>query len=266
MEERNGRFRKKRSNFSIISNEIIRDPELSLKAKGLYTLIQSYITIEGFTLYKWFLQSKCSEGKKAFNSAWNELKESGYLVQYRMQEPETRKFYWEYELLDEKEAMTPKGDYGYNEPLPQKGYNGLGSISVKDDMENGVDSNNTESNKTYENNIESIISCEDVMEQIGFSDFSFFEQWQAKEIAMLISDVYNLPDDNFVRIMGQDIRAETVKDRFRSLNHYHIQYVFESLRNTKTEVLNMRSYLLTALYNAPTTLESRYQNQISAGL
>jgi hypothetical protein len=46
----NGSFRKKKTYFSQVSNEALRDNTLSLKAKGLYALIQSYITIENFTL------------------------------------------------------------------------------------------------------------------------------------------------------------------------------------------------------------------------
>lgn len=49
-----GKFRKKRVNFSMVSNEILRDNSISLKAKGLYSLIQSYVTLENFTLYKGF--------------------------------------------------------------------------------------------------------------------------------------------------------------------------------------------------------------------
>lgn len=72
-----GKFRKKKVNFSMISNEIIRDDTVSLKSKGLYALIQSYITLEDFSLYKGFLLSKCKEGKKAFDAAWKELKDAG---------------------------------------------------------------------------------------------------------------------------------------------------------------------------------------------
>lgn len=95
-----GKFRKKRTNFSMVSNDIIRNDNVSLKAKGLYALIQSYITLENFTLYKGFLQSKCIEGERAFDSAWRELKEKGYLVQYKLKD-ENNKYYYEYELLDE---------------------------------------------------------------------------------------------------------------------------------------------------------------------
>ena len=84
-----GKFRKKKSNFSMISNEIIRDDTVSLKAKGLYALIQSYITLEDFSLYKGFLLSKCKEGKKAFDAAWKELKDAG-LIQGEIETPKVK--------------------------------------------------------------------------------------------------------------------------------------------------------------------------------
>lgn len=113
-----GKFRKKKVNFSMISNEIIRDDTVSLKAKGLYALIQSYITLEDFSLYKGFLLSKCKEGKKAFDAAWKELKDAGYLIQYQMQDQETKQFYWEYDLVDSVEEK----------PHPQKGTMARGMI------------------------------------------------------------------------------------------------------------------------------------------
>lgn len=100
-----GRFRTKKVYFSQVSNHALRDTTLSLKAKGLYSLIQSYITIEGFTLYKSFLQKQCKDGRDSFNSSWNELKKSGYLIQYKMRD-ENNKFKYEYELLDVPEDNT----------------------------------------------------------------------------------------------------------------------------------------------------------------
>ena len=40
MENTGGRFRKKRTNFSMISNDIVRDDTISLKAKVLYIFIK----------------------------------------------------------------------------------------------------------------------------------------------------------------------------------------------------------------------------------
>ena len=98
---KSGQFRKKVS-FAMVSNNALRDQELSLKAKGLYSLIQSYITIPDFILYKNFLRKQCLEGDSAFNTAWKELKEQGYLIQYKLQDKVTKQFYYEYELLDIK--------------------------------------------------------------------------------------------------------------------------------------------------------------------
>ncbi len=113
--KKNGRFRKKKVFFTQVSNNALRDNELSLKAKGLYSLIQSYITMENFTLYKGYLKSQCKEGEKAFESTWKELKDAGYLIQYRLQDDtldENNKkkmtFYYEYELLDNKNIELAK--------------------------------------------------------------------------------------------------------------------------------------------------------------
>lgn len=74
---------KQRSNFSMVGNTILRDDRMSLKAKGLYALIQSYITTPNFTLYKGFLENKCKEGKKAFDAGWKELKNQVILFNTR---------------------------------------------------------------------------------------------------------------------------------------------------------------------------------------
>ena len=95
----NGSFRKKAS-FTIAGNTLVRDAKVSLKSKGLYLLIQSYITFDapGFYLTKERLQGYCTEGEKAFNSAWCELKDKGYLKVHLT--PRTSGYHSEYELLD----------------------------------------------------------------------------------------------------------------------------------------------------------------------
>lgn len=62
----------------------------------------------------------------------------------------------------------------------------------------------------------------------------------------------------FYRIGGQDFPLEVVKSRLLKLNSEHISYVVSSLKSNTTKVRNIRAYLLTALYNAPTTISSYY--------
>ena len=61
-----------------------------------------------------------------------------------------------------------------------------------------------------------------------------------------------------VRIGGEVLPAEAVRQRFRQLDSEHIRYVAEALRQTTTKIHNIRAYLLTALYNAPVTMGPYY--------
>lgn len=102
-----GSFRAKKNPFTQVSNSALRDNRLSLKAKGLYSLIQSYVSIPDFTLYKGHLMSICKEKEKAFDSAWKELKVNGYLKQYRIPKGKNDAFVYEYDLLDVADLTTP---------------------------------------------------------------------------------------------------------------------------------------------------------------
>ena len=103
--ETSGIFKKKRYNFAMVCNTALQDNKLSLKAKGLYSLIQSLITLDR-DIYKWQIKKYCSEGNKAFENAWKELKENGYLKVYRMPIGKNNAFCYEYELLDIPDTAT----------------------------------------------------------------------------------------------------------------------------------------------------------------
>lgn len=93
-----GFFRSKKG-FTVIQNEITRDTGISLKAKGLYLIIQAYITMPDKKWAKEDFRNLTKEGRKAFDSAWKELKDNGYLKVHFM--PDNGKWRVEYELLDE---------------------------------------------------------------------------------------------------------------------------------------------------------------------
>ncbi len=105
---KNNEFRKK-MNFTQVTNFCARNKELSLKSKGLYLTIQSYITLENFELRKSHLMSMSTDKTKSFDSAWKELKEKGFLKQYRY--PNINKkgtFSYVYDLLDKPDLTTPE--------------------------------------------------------------------------------------------------------------------------------------------------------------
>ncbi len=93
-----GFFRSKKG-FTVVQNEITKDASISLKAKGLYLVIQAYITMPDKKWTKDDFLNLTKEGRKAFDSAWKELKDFGYLKVHFM--PDNGKWRAEYELLDE---------------------------------------------------------------------------------------------------------------------------------------------------------------------
>ena len=93
-----GFFRSKKG-FTVVQNEITRDTNISLKAKGLYLVIQAYISMPDKKWTKEDFRNLTKEGKKAFDSAWKELKDFGYLKVHFM--PDNGVWRAEYELLDE---------------------------------------------------------------------------------------------------------------------------------------------------------------------
>lgn len=112
-----GVFRKK-NGFTAVGNSIARDKVLSLKAKGLFLLIQSYINIPDSTWKKSDFQRMAIEGNKAFESAWKELKENGYLKSHiRTNGKNGCQFSTEYELLDEPQLGAHTFYYNANGEL-----------------------------------------------------------------------------------------------------------------------------------------------------
>ena len=102
MENKNvtGYFRVKDS-FTQVTNHITRDNTISLKAKGLYLVIQANITNPNREYSKEDFFAMTSEGEKAFESAWKELKDKGYLKVHNF--PNGGSFRIEFDLLDRPE-------------------------------------------------------------------------------------------------------------------------------------------------------------------
>ena len=47
------------------------------------------------------------------------------------------------------------------------------------------------------------------------------------------------------------------------LNADHIRFVLKCLAENSSPIRNMKQYLLASLYNAPTTMQLTYQNQMN---
>ena len=82
-----------------------------------------------------------------------------------------------------------------------------------------------------------------------------------KELYQLICDVVCVPRKT-IRIGGCNIFYEIAKSQFLKLNRSHLEYVMEQLEENTSKIINIKSYLLTALYNAPLTIHSYFRQKV----
>lgn len=73
------------------------------------------------------------------------------------------------------------------------------------------------------------------------------EQMLRKVIDRLITDVMTT-DEKYLRVCGNYMNSDMVKEQFSQLGELHIEYVISTMRIFNRTVHNMKSYLLTALY------------------
>ncbi|MGN0669354.1 MAG: DUF6017 domain-containing protein [Oscillospiraceae bacterium] len=96
-----------------------------------------------------------------------------------------------------------------------------------------------------------------IHETIGYDCFNDKCKYQIDELVEIMLDVV-CSTKSTVRVNGENVPQEVVKSRFLKLGPEHIDYVLTSLKKNTTDVRNIRAYLITALYNSPTTIDSYY--------
>jgi hypothetical protein len=133
--------------------------------------------------------------------------------------------------------------------------------------------NNTDINNNYISNTNLSISRYDadateqrIKEQLEYDILiTKIGKDTAGEIVMLITDVICGTSET-VRIGKSEFPREVVRSRFFKLNCEHIEYVVDCMKENTTDVRNIRSYLLTALYNAPATIDNHYRAKVNHDL
>lgn len=73
---------------------------------------------------------------------------------------------------------------------------------------------------------------------------------------MLEVELTNAPQ---MQIAGSSFPTELVWRRFSQLRQDHIEYVLECMERNTTPVRNVKKYLLAALFNATSTIDSYYE-------
>ena len=151
---------------------------------------------------------------------------------------------------------------------------------------NNTDINKTENNETESGNILSNLIYpekektideieqrntyrEIIRENISYECFQNdtpHAREEVDELVELMVEVMVMPDQGKIRIAGEDKLVSLVKSQFMKLTHAHIEYVCLCLNKNTTKVGNIKSYLLTALYNSILTINHYYQAEVNHDL
>lgn len=125
---------------------------------------------------------------------------------------------------------------------------------------NYIDNNNTDFSYTYPSiHQQEYGACmEKLKDQVDFPLLAeSYPNDDPESILELICDVLCSASPT-IRIGRESLPIGKVHDRFKRLRFEHVAYVLDSLRETTTRIINIKAYLLRALYDAPLTMGHFY--------
>lgn len=274
----------KTRDYTIMSNHHLRDTELSLKAKGLLSMMLSLPEEWNYTTRG--LAAICKEGTDCIGSALKELEKTGYIVRNRLRDSKGKIVDVEYVIYETPRKPNPACPHegppdtdcpGTENPdmdnpglekQPQLNKDTSSNYQQKKDLSITDESNPILSNpptpmgsRTGKDGMESRgIYRQIILENIDYEILAADPQVdceQLDEITEIILDTV-CTSQKTIRISSDDFPAEVVKSRFLKLNASHIQYVMSCMKENTTRIRNIKKYLQSALYNATFTIGSYY--------
>lgn len=261
----------KTQNYTIMSNHHLRNKALSLKAKGLLSLMLSLPEDWDYTTRG--LASICKEGVDSVCATVRELEAAGYIIRRRVRDKNGQMRGMEYTVLEEPQPPQPEPEQA--EPSCAKPEQ-VKPKREKPVQENPAQLNTKEIKKEETNNVSNPIRAADEREQYRalirenieydiLAKNNPADRIRLDELVELMLDTV-CSNRSSIRIAGDEFPAEVVKSRFLKLEAQHIQYVLDSLKDNPPHIRNIKKYLLAALYNAPLTIENYYAAQINHDL
>ena len=282
----------KTRDYTVMSNHHLRDKSLSLKAKGLLSLMLSLPEEWDYTTKG--LARICKDGVDSICAGVRELEEHGYVIRQRVRNPNGQLGAIEYTILEQPRPPEPKPEKPEREnPVldnPEQALPVLGEPEQENPAQLNTNRSSKEKSKKDLSSTEGsnpILSSpqtprgsdrkgrdrmreresyrELILENIEYDCLIQNHRLDRDRLDELVELMVDTVCSNreMIRIAGDDYPAEVVKSRFLKLNSSHIEYVLDRMRENTTYVRNIKKYLLAALYNAPATIDSYYTSLVS---
>ena len=276
--------------YTVMSNYHLKDKNLTLKSKGLLSMILSLPDEWNYTTRG--LAAICKEGVDAIGSALKELETAGYIVRRQLRGANGRITDTEYIIYEQPH---PKEDAAPDTPPPDTDspdtenpdvvFPDMGTPYLEMPAELNTKESNTQKSSTHGSSTDSIPFREDAAgsppeaKRREATPMSEIESYRALileniEYEFLKREYGPYSDDldeiveimvetvcarrKYTRVAGSDFPHEVVKSRLLKLNCEHIRFVMDCMKQNTTKIRNIKQYLLAALFNAPTTIGNYY--------
>ena len=273
--------------YTVMSNHHLRNEKLSLKAKGLLSMMLSLPEDWNYTTRG--LAKICKEGVDAIGGALRELETAGYIVRHQLRDRQGRISDTEYVIYEQpqpKKPDMPQPDMG----SPDTENPDMDKPDTEKPAELNIEKSNTQTSITNGSITDSIPFREKTAvrppERKGRDAMSVSEIESYRELILenieydylkQRAGLYQDELDEIVelmvetvcakrkttRIAGADFPHEVVRSRFLKLDSSHIEFVMDCLHKNTTQVRNIKQYLLTVLFNAPSTMSNSYTAQVN---
>ena len=262
----------KNRNYTVMSNVHLRDQNLSLKAKGLLSLLLSlpddwHYSIRG-------LAKISKESPDGISSGLKELEAAGYLTRRQLRGERGRMGETEYTIYEEPRAPCQDSPCTEN-PVTVKPDTASpcteSPVQINTEKTN-TDRSNTNKNKYPFHSYQE--AAQETADEMG-KEREAYRDLIRENISYdaLITDGLRKEDiDEIVEILvdtvcstkpflvvgGDKKPAQVVKSQLLKLDCEHIRFVLACMKENTTKIRNIRQYLLTTLYNAPVTISNYY--------
>ena len=256
--------------YTVMSNHHLKNQKLSLKAKGLLSMMLSFP--DEWNYSERGLAAICKEGVDAIHSAIKELENARYMERHQLRGPGGRIVDTEYVIFEKpRELNMPPPDP--EDPHPDSSETAEPGMVIP--VESSTQKSSTQQTSTQELKIQSFTphhndSGEDrltdgseqlmeIREQIEYKSLrEQFRKEQLDELVELMLEV-QMNQGKMIRF-GQNNEYPTsyVQGRFAKIGREHIEKVLDGVNENTTAVKNTRSYLMSALFNSVSTLDNHY--------
>ena len=258
--------------YTVMSNHHLRDKALSLKSKGLLSMMLSLPEDWNYTTRG--LAKICKEGVDAIGGALRELESAGYIVRHQMRDRQGRICDTEYVIYEQpqpKAPDTPQPDTA--SPDTENPY--LDDPDTEKPAELNIEKSKTQKQTTDVSSTDSIpfrefaaarpperkgrdaMSAEEmqsyrelILENIEYDhlcrEFETYREDLDEIVELIVETV--CARRKTTRIAGADFPHEVVRSRFLKLDSSHIEFVMECLHNNTTEVRNIKQYRAAVLH------------------